>query len=110
MERAILKFIWKGKKPRIEKTILNNKRTARGIIILELKIYYRTIVIKTAFYCNRDRHDAPPCHRGTCPTMLIAALFVIVRSWKQPRCASTEEWIQTICFIYTFTHGILLSY
>jgi hypothetical protein len=30
MERTLLKFIWKGKKPRIEKTILNNKRTAGG--------------------------------------------------------------------------------
>jgi hypothetical protein len=28
MKRAILKFIWKGKKRRIVKTILNNKRTA----------------------------------------------------------------------------------
>jgi hypothetical protein len=38
--------------------------------------------------------DAPPYHRDTCSTMFIAALFVIARSWKQPRCPSTEEWIQ----------------
>jgi hypothetical protein len=34
--------------------------------------------------------DAPPCHRGTCSTMFIVALFVIARSWKQPRCPMTE--------------------
>ena len=33
MESVILKFIWKGKKPTIVKTILNNKRAARGITI-----------------------------------------------------------------------------
>jgi hypothetical protein len=33
LERAIPKFIWNNKKPRIVKTILNNKRTSRGIII-----------------------------------------------------------------------------
>jgi hypothetical protein len=38
--------------------------------------------------------DGPPCHRGMCSTMFIAALFVIARSWKQPRCPETEEWIQ----------------
>ncbi|KRY62450.1 Retrovirus-related Pol polyprotein LINE-1 [Trichinella pseudospiralis] len=26
--------------------------------------------------------------------MFIVALFVIARSWKQPRCPTTEEWIQ----------------
>ena len=35
--------------------------------------------------------DVPPCHRGTCSTIFIAALFVIARSWKQPRCPTTEE-------------------
>jgi hypothetical protein len=33
--------------------------------------------------------------------MFIAALFVIARSWKQPRCPSTKEWIQKMGFIYT---------
>jgi hypothetical protein len=28
-------------------------------------------------------------------------LFVIARSWKQPRCPTTEEWIQNMWFIYT---------
>jgi len=36
----------------------------------------------------------PPCHRGTCSTMFISALFVIGRSLKQPRCTTTEEWIK----------------
>jgi hypothetical protein len=29
-----------------------------------------------------------------CSTMFIAAIFIIARSWKEPRCSSTEEWIQ----------------
>jgi hypothetical protein len=36
--------------------------------------------------------------------MFIAAIFIISRSWKQPRCHSTEEWIQKIWYIYTMEY------
>jgi hypothetical protein len=36
--------------------------------------------------------------------MFIAALCVITRSWKQPRCPKTEEWIQKMLFIYTMKY------
>jgi hypothetical protein len=38
--------------------------------------------------------DVPSGKKDTCFTMFIAALFIIARSWKEPRCPSTEEWIQ----------------
>jgi hypothetical protein len=44
--------------------------------------------------------DGPLYHRDICSTMFIAALSVIVRSWKQNN-YSTNEWIQEMWFIYT---------
>jgi hypothetical protein len=35
--------------------------------------------------------DVPICNKYTCSTMFIAVLFIIARSWKAPRCPSTEE-------------------
>jgi hypothetical protein len=46
LERATCKFIWNSKKCRIARTILNNKRTSGGITMPDIKLYYRTIVIK----------------------------------------------------------------
>ena len=36
--------------------------------------------------------------------MFIAALFTIGRTWKQPRCPSTEEWIKKLWYIYTMEY------
>ena len=36
--------------------------------------------------------------------MLIAALFTIARTWKQPRCPSTYEWIKKLWYIYTMEY------
>ena len=44
--------------------------------------------------------DVPASKKHTCSTMFIAALFLIARSWKEPRCPSTEEWIQKMWYIY----------
>jgi hypothetical protein len=33
--------------------------------------------------------------------MFIATLFIIASIWKEPRCPSTEEWIQKMWYIYT---------
>ena len=43
----------------------------------------------------------PTGNKNTCYTMFIAALFIIARSCKEPRCPSTEELIQKMWYIYT---------
>jgi hypothetical protein len=48
--------------------------------------------------------DVPTRKKDTCSTMFIAALFIIARSWKEPRCPSTEEWIQKMWYIFTMEY------
>ena len=48
--------------------------------------------------------DAQSCHKDMCSTMFIAALFVIARTWKQPKCPSTEERTGKMWDIYTMKY------
>ena len=36
--------------------------------------------------------------------MFTAALFTIARSWKQPKCPSTDKWIKKMWYIYTMEY------
>jgi hypothetical protein len=45
--------------------------------------------------------DFPTYNKDTCYTMFIPALFIITRSWKEPRYPSTEEWMQKMWYSYT---------
>jgi hypothetical protein len=48
--------------------------------------------------------EVPTGNKNTCSTMFIAVLFIIARSWKEPRCTSAEEWIQKMWYIYTMEY------
>jgi hypothetical protein len=45
--------------------------------------------------------DALTCNKDTCSIRFITAIFIIVRSLKEPRFTSTEEWITVMWPIYT---------
>ena len=36
--------------------------------------------------------------------MFIAALFTIAKTWKQPICPLTDEWIKKMCYIYAMEY------
>ena len=44
--------------------------------------------------------------RDTCTPMFIAALFIIARAWKQPRCPSADEWIIKLWYIWSITQPL----
>ena len=42
--------------------------------------------------------------KESCTTMFTAALFTIARTWKQPKCPSTDEWIKKMWHIYAMEY------
>ena len=42
--------------------------------------------------------------KNTSIPLFIAPLFTIARTWKQPRCPSTDEWIKMLWYIYTMEY------
>ena len=39
--------------------------------------------------------------------MFTAALFTTVKTWKQPKCLSSEEWVKKMWYIYTIEYSAI---
>ena len=64
----------------------------------DIELPYDAAILPLGIHTKETRIE-----RETCTSMFIVALFIIARTWKQPRCSSGDEWVH-------IHNGILLSY
>ena len=63
---------------------------------LEIELPYDSAIPLLGIHIEETRIE-----RDTCTAIFFAALFIIARTWKQPRYPSADEWIRKLCYIYT---------
>ena len=66
---------------------------------LELELTYDPAITMLGIHTEETGIE-----RDMCTPMFIAALFIIARTWKQPRCSSAEKWIRKLWYIYTMEY------
>ena len=66
---------------------------------LEIELLYDPAILLLGIHTEETRIE-----RDTCTPTFIAALFIIARTWKQPRCPSADEWIRNPWYIYTMEY------
>ena len=76
----------------------------RFLKVLEIELPYDPAVSLLGIHTKETRIE-----RDTCTPMFIAALFVIARTWKQPRRLSADGWIRKLWYIYTMEYSVQLS-
>ena len=75
------------------KTSLNIRKLLKK---LEIELPYDPAIPLLGLHTEETRRE-----RDTCTPVFIAALFIIARTWKQPRCPTADEWIRKLWYIYT---------
>ena len=71
---------------------------------LELELPYDPAIPLLGIHTKETRIE-----RDTCTPVFIAALFIIARAWKQPRCPSADDWIRKLWYIYTMEYYIAIK-
>ena len=66
---------------------------------LEIELPYDSAIPQLGIHTEETRTE-----RDTCTPMFIAALFIIARTWNQPRCPSADKWIRKLWYIYTMEY------
>ena len=66
---------------------------------LEIELPYNPAIPVVGIHTEETRIET-----DTCTPMFIAALLIIVGTWKQPRCPSTDEWMRKWWYIYTMEY------
>ena len=62
---------------------------------LEIELPYDPAIPLLGIHTEETQYERDPC-----APMFITALFIISRTWKQPRCLSEDEWIRKLWYIY----------
>ena len=68
---------------------------------LEVELPYEPAIPLLGLHTKETRIE-----KDTCTPMFIAAVFIIARTWKQPRCPSADEWIRKLWYIYTMEYSV----
>ena len=66
---------------------------------LEIEVPYDPAISMLGIHTKETRIE-----RDSCNLMLIAALFIIARTWKQPRCPLADEWIRKLWYVCTIEY------
>ena len=66
---------------------------------LEIELPYDPAIPPLSIHTEETRTE-----KDMCIPMFIAALFIIARTWKQPRCPSVHKWIRKLWHIYTMEY------
>ena len=66
---------------------------------LEIELPYDPAIPLLGIHTKETRSE-----RDTCTPMFITALFIIARTWKQPRCPSADKWMGKLWYIYTMEY------
>ena len=66
---------------------------------MEIELPYDPAILLLGIHTEETRIE-----RETCSPVFITALFTIARTWKQPRCPSSDEWIRKQWYIYTMEY------